>query len=583
VDNKRDISPRSLDTSVRVFNWLVHVRAEDSSLRITVLTLLQAREALDPLQRTGVIGIHVHGKLYAERKVELPRGRLLLKPLVLKATIPYADLEDAPIHNRIAVVYSAGAGAAGAGGDGAAGAAGGDGAAGAAGGAAGGDGFLKSVRYRLLGKRGHGNVKALRTTGDMSVYLRQSSANKAYITQRQKNESDLLSLNRRMTLAYWVTRLLRWPKYVLMYEKESMRYEESASIVFERLIDEGAQNIRYILSEKSSQFSSVPKNYRPFILKKHSFEHYLAFFRAKVFIGSEVPAHAIDLRVANRRAISKINAKGNHFVFLQHGVMYFLALSSAARAVARKGSSVMPAHTQTVVSSPAEARHFIRHGGYRASDLWITGLPKFDRSTHASDADKIAIMPTWRPWEYNQIRTNPTSTGYYQMLETIVDAVPPNLREKIILMPHPLFANTLLGTPLERYLPRSGSYDELLRQTDVLITDYSSIAADAFFRGIKVIFWWKNRADCMKRYGGSLMLNKNNVFGDVAKRPDTLRHMIRKNYEAPQAPEHIRRYRRLVAFNDGHNTQRVIDALKHAGMVQFKEPPLRTATMEEQD
>jgi hypothetical protein len=500
------------------------------------------------------MGIHVHGKLYAERKIELPRGRRLLKPLILKATIPYADLEDAPIHNRIAVTYSAGE-----------------------------EGFLKFVHYRLLGRQGHGNVRALRTMGDMTVYLRQSPANRTYITQRKKNESDLLSLNRRMTLAYWITRILRWPRYVLIYEKESMRYEESASLVFERLIDEGAQNIRYILSEKSPQFSSVPENYRPFILKKHSFEHYLAFFRARIFIGSEVPVHAIDLRVANRRAINKINAKNSRFVFLQHGVMYFLALSSVARAVARKGSRVMPANTKTVVSSPVEARHFIKHGGYDKDDLWITGLPKFDRSTHADDADRIAIMPTWRPWEYNQIRTNPPSTGYYQMMETIVEAVPPNLREKIILMPHPLFANTMQGTPLERYLPGSGSYDELLRQTDVLITDYSSIAADAFFRGVKVIFWWRDRAECMKRYGGSLMLNKNNVFGDVAKRPDTLRHMIRKNYGAPQAPEHIRRYRRLVVFNDGHNTQRVIDALKSTGMVQFnRENGFGTEVMEEQ-
>jgi hypothetical protein len=554
LDNAHDIFPRGLDTSVRVLNWLIHARAKDQGLQLTILTFLQPREPLAPLQRKGVIGIHVHGKLYAERRIELPRSRQSLKPLILKATVPYADLEDASIHSRVAVAYSTGE-----------------------------EGFLKSVRYHLLGNRGHGNVQTLRTSGDMSVYLRQSFANKTYITHRQKNESDLRGLNRKMTLAYWLTRILRWPKYTLMYEKESMRYEESASLVFERLIDEGAQDIRYILSEKSLQFPSVPERYRPFILKKHSFEHYLAFFRAKTFIGSEVPAHAIDLRVANRHAINKVNAKGNRFVFLQHGVMYFLALSSAARAVARKGSGAMPENTKTVVSSPAEARHFTKHGGYDKDDLWITGLPKFDRSTHADDADRIAIMPTWRPWEYNQIRTDPTSTGYYRMMETIIEAVPPELHEKIILMPHPLFADTLPGTPLERYLPSSGSYDELLRQTDVLITDYSSIAADAFFRGIKVIFWWKDRAECMKRYGGSLMLNKNNVFGDVAKRSDTLCHMIRKNYGTPQAPEHIRRYRRLVAFDDGHNTQRVIDALKSAGMVQFnRENGFDTQGMEEQ-
>ena len=32
------------------------------------------------------------------------------------------------------------------------------------------------------------------------------------------------------------------------------------------------------------------------------------------------------------------------------------------------------------------------------------GLPKFDRNTLNEDADKIVVMPTWRPCEYNEAR-----------------------------------------------------------------------------------------------------------------------------------------------------------------------------------
>jgi hypothetical protein len=547
--------PKALNADVRAFNVLVGARHTSDEIVLTILALLRAGPGAAGPAKAGMIGLCLNGTVLDARPLRLERyGSGNLRPLLVTARVPYRLLAGAPIHTRIELVYSDGE-----------------------------RGFVKAVRYAPFGGDSRvgsvgGKVRARKTIGETTYYIRQSSRNKAYLTQRRRLDSDEPGNNRKLTAAYWLTRLVRWPRYVLLYEKESARYEESASMVFERLVDAGVTNARFILSERSAQYEKVPQRYRSYVLKKGTWAHYLAFFRSKVFVGTEMVAHAVDLRVANLRAASKVREKGVRFVFLQHGVMYFVALSAKARAAARKGTAVMPEDTVTIVSSECEARHFIRHGGYSRQDIWITGLPKFDRARRAPDADRIAVMPTWRPWEYNLVRNDCRKTGYYAMAEAIIEAVPPELRDRVVLMPHPLFSREMRQSPLSRYLPEGLSYDEVLEKTDLLVTDYSSIAADAFYRGAKVVFWWKDLPECMRQYGGTLMMDKRTVFGDVAKRPDLLRHFVRKRYGMPQDPVHVARFNRVVEFRDGHNTERVLECLAQAGIAA---PALRAAHAQE--
>jgi CDP-glycerol glycerophosphotransferase (TagB/SpsB family) len=103
----------------------------------------------------------------------------------------------------------------------------------------------------------------------------------------------------------------------------------------------------------------------------------------------------------------------------------------------------------------------------------------------------------------------------------------------------------------------------------VLITDYSSIAFDAFYRGSRVIFYWEEKDYCMMQYGPStkLMLNEENVYGDYFYSEDGLSKAIRNNYDNPQTEEYKEKYSRLVDFHDGQNTERLIEFLKNDGII----------------
>ncbi len=99
-------------------------------------------------------------------------------------------------------------------------------------------------------------------------------------------------------------------------------------------------------------------------------------------------------------------------------------------------------------------------------------------------------MPTWRPWEINAARDDFTETAYYKMVMKIYNSVPDDLKEKVIVLPHPLIANELreLNSPISDKLAMDARYDDILQQTRILITDYSSIAYDAFFTEVPESF-----------------------------------------------------------------------------------------------
>lgn len=427
----------------------------------------------------------------------------------------------------------------------------------------------RSLRYNLFSNKNKfltGKIKVLKEK-NTSIYVRQSAKNRTMITVRNINKTDYKKEQIKINLAFYLSKFLPKRK-IIMYEKNSSRYEESASVLYEKLIDLGYKNIYYIVNKDNENIKQLDKKYKKHLIYKYSFKHYLYFFIAKTFIGTESPGHAIELRTANKHSTKRIYSNKFNYVFLQHGVMYMVSLDSDGRSFFRKGGG-MPRNAKIVVSSKKEKNHFLKLGGeYEENDFYITGLPKFDRSIREKNADKIVIMPTWRPWEFNLLRVDAKSSPYYKMLEDIISAVPTDLIDKIILLPHPLAINSIKGTPLSKYIKSDLSYDKILRITDILITDYSSIAYDAFYRGAKVIFWWKEKDFCMRQYNGHLMLNNENVYGPVCYKKDELTKSILDVYLKEQNEEYVDRYRKIVKFHDNKNTERLIELLRKDGLIK---------------
>lgn len=529
----------------RIINLLSKVKSDGSNLTMKAWCLTgfyRSKRALDTSKVS--FGIRDNKELFSSsflfrKGIPLPGGFRLNH---YKAEIPVRDVLDCDVQNKIIVFSEKGQG---------------------------------SLYYSFgAAKKGTGQGKRSEVFfhDDICYFLRQTRKNTVYLTVREKELFDLPEGVKLIDEAYSEAESLGPSGNILMYEKHCSRYEESASVLFEKLIDLGYENVFYILDRKAAEGLDLPEKYKSHILWKNSPEHIREFFRCSTFIGTETVGHALQLRASDQRIIMKVQDPDIRHIFLQHGVMYMVSLDSEMRAEFR---SIDRKLYRTVVSSRKEADHFVELGGFDREDLYVTGLAKFDKSYKNPGADRIAVMLTWRRWEMNSASVDFTETTYYRFLERILAAIPEEYLDKVMILPHPLMKKYIAGTHLSDYTTLSdASYDELLRDCDLLITDYSSIAYDAFYRGSKVIFCWEELDECMERYGGAhLMLDEQSAFGDVCydvfgKADDGLGGLVRKNYLAGQTDENISKYRKIVEFSDGKNTDRIVECLKKDGIIE---------------
>lgn len=411
--------------------------------------------------------------------------------------------------------------------------------------------------------------KAYGTDTDKAFVIRQDYRHLRIII-REEMVTDRASEKIKLAAAFALHVVTPWHSPVVMYEKYCMNYEESASILFEKLIDMGYTNLKYILNRDSFARKGINEKYLKHIADQHSFSHYYNLFAAKSIIASEAIGHSLEKGSSSGLFKNFVVDGSKNYVFLQHGVMYMVALSSEQRNFFNKAEG--KGKQRVVVSSHLEAEHFTNSTDYQPEDMYISGLIKFDRSVLDKDADRIMVMLTWRPWEFVLGTNNIKGTAYYKMLKRIVDAVPEKLKEKLIVMPHPLLARQASldkEDDVWKYYMPDVKYDDILKKTKLLITDYSSISYDAFYRGSNIIFDWEEKDQCMKEYGenGRLMLTEELAFGDICYNNSEMTDRIARAYAEGQSSEYQERYSRLVEFHDGRNSERFIEMAKKDGIL----------------
>lgn len=416
------------------------------------------------------------------------------------------------------------------------------------------------------GKTGHNNNMNVVMEDGTSMYFRQTPHNSLWFVVRETNYYDTEEGQQAIDNAVKAAKSYDGD-FILMYEKECEHYEESASVLYEKMIDMGYRNVFYVVNFDNPRIQNLRPEYRANLIEKGSPEHLARYFACKTIISTETTEHAVQLRIASKAVRDKMFSPELQYVFLQHGVMYMVSLNSSLRVAFRRSPHKL---NRTVVSSEIEAEHFTTLGGKKREELYVTGLAKFDRSIRKPGADKILIMPTWRRWEHNHAKSGSKDTGYYKLVKDMYDAVPDDLKEKTIILPHPLMADTFeQDKNFDNRVKLGVSYEEMLQDCEVLITDYSSIAYDAFYRGAKVVFCWKDKDECMDHYGeGSyLMLNEDNCFGDVCMDKDDINKSVAAAYGNPRRDEYIEKFSKIVEFSDGRNSERIIEHLKADGIL----------------
>ncbi len=351
-------------------------------------------------------------------------------------------------------------------------------------------------------------------------------------------------------------------KYIVLYEKNGEHMEESAYQLFKRIYSN--EKVFFVLHKSSPKYEEAKKEYGNKIIEPSEKRFYDIILNANYFIGTESPVHIIGIRSYNKYIRRKIMDKSAKFIFLQHGITYSLSLEGNARSLFKKNSSLNL--QRIVVSSEKEADHWKAYGGFSDNNLYKTGLVTFDNKKIDTDANKITIFLTWRPWEeqFESIE----KTTYGQDIIDIITEIQKNkrLEENTQIILHPKFKDKKVPKILEKYVTFE-SIDQLMNKTDTLITDYSSICYDSFYRGSKVVFWWNRNEENMKKYQNKIMLTENNVFGDIITNNEMIVDVLEQNYQKNQTNDNIIKYKKINEFSDDKNMDRLLYCLKKDGII----------------
>ncbi len=162
-----------------------------------------------------------------------------------------------------------------------------------------------------------------------------------------------------------------------------------------------------------------------------------------------------------------------------------------------------------IVSSSREKQEFLkRKYGLKAEQILLTGMPRFDELYH-NEKKQILIMPTWRkglmslkkekdiPISRWMANDNIENSKYLKKINSLLNSKMLQLITKkygyrIAFMPHPLsrqFEHLFSVPEWVKVYSVYDNYKDVFAESDLMITDYSSVAFDFAYLRKPIIYY----------------------------------------------------------------------------------------------
>lgn len=371
-------------------------------------------------------------------------------------------------------------------------------------------------------------------------------------------------------IACFLSKVIGKRNVVLMFEKNTSKANESGYYIFEKIMAKLGENkkVFFVIDRHCDDFQKVYSQYPNNTIIKYSFKHFLYIYLSKYFISSELPNHVINARLYIRNLNIEIAKKP--FVFLQHGIMFAKPVDNPAASGFRKDSKAQNCY-KAVISSELEATQFYKLG-YEDCDLIKCGLPKFDVSKMNESADKILVMLTYRFWEEASVMNPDTirSTTYFHTYMEIIEALEKEgLLDRLVISCHPKFSEYIIQAAPKYGAIVEKDINKALENSRIFITDFSSAAYDAHYRGAYIIYYWADKDYLIENYKAIPPINEENCDGvpvyDVAALVNEVKSAIENNYKMDSLYE--QRYAMINEFHDNCNGDRLVAALVKEGIL----------------
>ena len=321
-------------------------------------------------------------------------------------------------------------------------------------------------------------------------------------------------------------------------------------------------DIYYIIEKDSKHLSRVDTYGK--VIFYNSFKHYYYFFKSELII---LPFE--------RSTFPRLNLIWYYYrlgllrkktVFLQHGITKELQKHYAY------GNRFK--FDLFVCAAQKECDFVISNMNYTVDNAKALGFPRFDNLSFDSTSNDIFFMPTWRQWMKDYTEDEFLNSTYCQEINNLLknEIFISFIEERDIyikLYLHDIFqkySKLITSTSKNVCICSSSNYDvqELMINSHVMITDYSSVAFDFAYMNKLVFYYQFDKADYYARHFQKGYFDcDQHGFGPVLENSAELVDSIMDYYNNEPYLHYINRVKEFYGEKtDRNNSLRVYKAVK---------------------
>ena len=336
-------------------------------------------------------------------------------------------------------------------------------------------------------------------------------------------------------------------------------------------------DIYFVLADDSVDYERLSQTGK--VVIQDSREHMLLHLTADCIISSQADEYIIDpvWRKDDLKYVYKDLYCRKRYVFLQHGVIK----DDLSSWLNRYNKNI----DGFICSAYKEAQSIRDYNYYYDEQVWLTGLPRYDRLYH-NEQKYIMVMPTWRKWlmqDFNaadsdgnatKVKDDITQTDFFIFYNALLNNkelldVCEKYGYTLCFMPHTNLRECMQCFDHDErvvFFDFDKKYRDAFAEANLLITDYSSTAMDFAYLRKPVIYaqFDKERFTSGEHtYQAGYFEYERDGFGEVVY---DLEGLVKETIRCVQNGCKLdERYRKRIdnffAYNDRNNCRRVYEEM----------------------